>query len=182
MAIVYWLISLFFLLFSFEQIDSDIIIWSENYSLTYDDFNAEPDTASSFTAITGYSIDCSFHRENSKAYVEAVCSFDKKKSWMKVKNESILAHERLHFDIAELYTRKIKSYIVANHIGLSDIEPKLHSIYQTYIDSCNLIQDKYDGETAYSLDKEMQAVWNQKIKFELRKLDVFKKKDILVKI
>jgi predicted secreted Zn-dependent protease len=34
--------------------------------------------------------------------------FDKDQSWMMVKNAYVLQHEQIHFNISELYARKIR--------------------------------------------------------------------------
>jgi hypothetical protein len=175
------LAGIIFLFFAFVQVDKNAIVWSENYKVNYDDFKARPDASSGLSALTYYSINCSYHSQDDVVNVEAYCYFDKSKSWIKVRKDSLLAHERLHFDIAELYTRKLKAYIATNHLKAGDIGEKVNAIYKIYLDSCYLVQNKYDEETRHSLDAKMQKEWSEKIKSELQDFDAFKKKDLVIK-
>jgi hypothetical protein len=86
----------------------DLIEWNEYYSLTWEDFQGTPDKQAIGDAGTAVQIKAKpFYVKDQVQYdVEAL--FNRKKSWSRGKSESLLQHEQLHFDIAELYARKIR--------------------------------------------------------------------------
>src|SRR3990170_3299813 len=86
---------------------NDLIQWSDNYRLTWDDFQATPPKNATKAALTSSSIFMKFETEGSSLRYDISCNFDKKHSWGRVKNAHILAHEQGHFDIAEIYARKL---------------------------------------------------------------------------
>jgi predicted secreted Zn-dependent protease len=86
-----------------------------------------------------------------------------------------LIHERLHFDIAELYARKIRKKIQElSARNITDIK-----IYNTMIrellEESNTIDRQYDIETLHGALLKKQKQWEVKIKDELRVLESFKK-------
>ena len=66
------------------------------------------DSNSPNAALTGTNIkfDFSYSSETGFKY-HITCQFDKNSSWGRVKTDYILSHEQGHFDIAEIYTRKL---------------------------------------------------------------------------
>ena len=114
----HWLISivLVFCCISFyAQKSADKIIWSKDYKLTWEDFKGRPKSSSKFGAITISSVRKNFSYKNGKISINAETIFFKKDSWVKdnAKILSLLGHEQLHFDIAELFARKFRKAISA---------------------------------------------------------------------
>jgi hypothetical protein len=105
-----------------------------------------------------------------------VCFFKRYRSWSKLKDsESLLKHEQLHFDIAELITRKIrKGY--ATHISKDINETAIHikSVFDKYynqeLDSLNA---EYDAQTNHGTIPNVQKEWESKIVKELKKLEAY---------
>jgi len=105
--------------------------------------------------------------------IEVFCYFIKSKSWTVVKDDYSLAHERLHFDISELYARKIrKAFDSLNKAEVVDVS-KYKDCWNSYIIQVGEYHDLYDNEV-YG-DKIRQMEWEKNIKSELIKLDEFQR-------
>src|SRR3982751_621309 len=87
--------------------DDDLIKWSSDRKLRWADYLAQPDTRSSAAATTSTQIGFEYHIRNNNLTYTITCKFSKAKSWGRYKNDYILSHEQGHFDIAEIFTRKL---------------------------------------------------------------------------
>ncbi len=156
----------------FFSSDKSLIDWNINRHLVWDDFKAAPDTNSRNAALTTSAIQFNFTYDGHNLNYTITCQFDKNKSWGKVKTDYILSHEQGHFDITEIYARKLnksmKEYSVGN---VKSLNKDLNKIYQTTMHELNRYQDVYDGETNFSINKEKQAEWLEKISKELKDLN-----------
>jgi hypothetical protein len=105
-------------------------------------------------------------------------------SWSKdKKSNSLLKHEQLHFDIAELTTRKLRQ-AYSTHVSY-DIEATslfIDSVFNRYskieFDSINAL---YDTETNHGIIETKQKVWETKITSELKKLEKYASTKVVIK-
>jgi hypothetical protein len=174
----FFIIILFsFLLFSFWNEHSNVIIWNEARALTWSDFKGKPARRFS-VASTNYDIIKSiFKKGESTLEINIKAVFFKKKSWKKKGkvNDLVLIHEQKHFDIVELFARKLRKKIIScNYLSYKDCQIKIDSLYNQNDKAMDVYQDKYDYETDGSLNGNMQRQWNIKIDNELKKLQAFK--------
>lgn len=156
-----------------------IIEWSKDYKLKWSDFKAEADTTILAFANTVYKIeilptnvavDSNNHIQNYEA-LTAVAQFYAKLSWVYEEDDNLLKHEQLHFDIAELYARKLRSEFeklkqekIANFNAYSTAYNKLWA-------ECKALQMKYDSETNHGILREENQKWENDI---LNKLNSIK--------
>lgn len=155
--------------------EEDRIFWSNNRKLTWDDFKGIPDTIGKSNLIlttvaetsSGISLENS-NTNNSKNQYKIESIFLKNKSWTITNSLQILAHEQLHFDLTELYARKIRKAFDSLKIRKNFIEENYIKIYNSNIKQLNDINDRYDNET---YGNEMnQNKWIKKVDRELLKL------------
>ena len=155
--------------------DSDAIVWQENRLLTWDDFKGKP--AKRFAAAsTHYDILKSIEfTNNSAAIIDIKALFYCKKSWKKTQwaDATVLIHEQKHFDIVELYARKMRKMIKENEYSSFTIKEKTDSIYAIIDKEMDVYQDLYDNETEGSTNGKKQKEWNQKIVTEINELNKF---------
>src|SRR5687768_6828529 len=88
--------------------DRGTITWNEFYRLQWHDFQGEPQENSIGDAGTVVQIKAKPYLVKKQVRYDVYALFNRKKSWARDYSESLLAHEQLHFDIAELYARKIR--------------------------------------------------------------------------
>jgi len=90
-----------------------------------------------------------------------------------VKNDHILSHEQGHFDISEIYARKLNKALKAYRPRENSISRDVNEIYKKVMDEKEEYQTKYDKETDFSRNKQQQSEWLEKIKDELDDLDEY---------
>ncbi len=171
------LLSFFFLALSSLTLNAqskDTIYWSVSRKVEWKDFKGKPDKSTNLLAMTqagiGYEVACI----NGDLKLKIYCYFNVNKSWTKEReSDELLAHEQLHFDITELYTRKLRKKLseVADPCGKNVKE--LDKIYQSNFKECAKAQDLYDKETNHSLNEQKQQEWEEKIAKELKELEKY---------
>ena len=80
------------------------------------------------------------------------------------KTDYILSHEQGHFDIAEIFARKLYKKMSEYKFNRRTYQKELNKIYQDILDEKEEIQNDYDRETNHSINKEKQAEWLKKLK------------------
>jgi len=167
------LTSFIFPLILLSQLEEDFIKWDENRKLTWEDFKAAPLKMGSTAAMTTTHLGFSYNFANGKITYKIDCQFEKNRSWGLVKNDWILKHEQGHFDIAEIYARKLNKIIKAYTFRAATAQKEVPAIYQKIMNDLSAMQNQYDSDTDFSRDKEQQAAWTEKINRELYKLNEF---------
>ncbi len=175
---------LFFLCLITLFLNKDIaeINWNEQHRLVWSDFKGQPDHSSDAAAVTasGISFSYSIRKSNISGIsftAEVGAHFYPEHSWFKedIVDSHILAHEQLHFDITELNVRKFRK-------RLSEIVPgeDLTTVLQREQIRANKelseMQNKYDFESDYSINGDIQNEWVHFVKSELELLHEFRSK------
>lgn len=154
-----------FLIINFEE---DFIKWNENRKLTWDDFKAPPMQMGSTAAMTTTHLGFSYNIANGKVTYKIDCQFQKNRSWGLVKNDWILKHEQGHFDIAEIFARKLNKGVSDYQFNTATFQKDLDGIYRAVINEKEKFQQQYDDETDHSRNKPKQEEWFKKIEIELK--------------
>ena len=162
-----------------NTIDDSIIIWEESQKLEWKDFAGVVDTDVYGTAETVYKIEIVpievYVDENDNIQnieqLSVVAHFYKNISWTVSRNGALLAHEQLHFDIAELYARKIRKRFSElkskNEFRFSQFQHE----YSKLMNDCKNFQKKYDKETKHGSDIEINKQWINTIENSLKELE-----------
>lgn len=158
---------IFPLLILFQR-DDDYIKWKEDRKLTWDDFKAEPLKIGNTAAMTTTHLGFAYNVTNGIVSYKIDCRFEKKKSWGLVKNDWILKHEQGHFDIAEIFARKLNEATASYQFNKRTFQKDLDSIYKAIVADKEEFQQQYDDETDYSRNKSGQQAWFKKIEEELK--------------
>jgi len=167
------------ILFSFvsfnktKSYNDDQILWDSDRKLEWEDFKGDVDASMpKIEALTASIIEVSSsYYENEVPKFNVYSYFVKSKSWTKTNSVSTLAHEQLHFDITEIFARKIrKSFDSLNKKKCANIK-KYEAIYARYAKSCSNYQNAYD--TAVYPSDAQQKIWSRKINAELTRLNKY---------
>lgn len=145
----------------------DFIVWGTQ-ELMWKDFRG-PVLSKDFDAGTYGGI--SYYKEkNGELFWFAY--FSKDKSWHSGEKNYGLEHEKYHFDIVEIHTRKLRKAISENRLPMKDTK-KLNEYINKIWAECELMQNAYDKETKHSKNKKRQIEWEKKINIELDNLKSF---------
>lgn len=152
----------------------DSIAWHRGYHLAWSDFMGRPDTSSNSTAGCAASIYVKGFRDNGLPNFLVSNSFIKKEAWTKDTTSVILLqHEQLHFDIAEVYARKIrKSIELLRRKKINAVEAytvEIQKLLKIRIETDTL----YDEQTSHGINGNAQSSWKKKILKELDALNEY---------
>lgn len=155
------------------------IEWSENRKLTWDDFKGEPDVINNPNTLAltnsgfGYESGINYLKEG-QIFVQSV--FNTNESWVALngRNDYVLRHEQIHFDITEIYTRKLRKELIDAKVTSENLV-RAKAIFDKVFNELNERQNRYDDETKYGDKKETQEHWEAIVEIELAKYDLYKK-------
>lgn len=177
---MYKILLTFSLLFFIQVQNNPVISWSDNYRITWNNFKAKPPSNVSAVATTASGITFGFSIKQSDARVvsfttEVYAHFYPEESWYKPEraDSHVLGHERLHFDITELFARKFRQRISVLKTT-NDIAKRLKVIHKNINKELEVYQNQYDAETDYSRNVEGQRQWEARVKRELKVLELYK--------
>ena len=150
--------------------------WSTVTPLTWADFKGKVDTNSSFAAAIDTRISYNYDLNSDTIEFEIVALFNPNKSW--VKKEDItnraLMHEQLHFDITELFARKIRKVLSQSKFySKKAIQNELEIYYFQSTSNHLVYQRDYDTETDHGIKTSAQIKWSNKIKKGLDSLSKY---------
>lgn len=163
-----------------NPISGDFIYWTKNNKITWSDFLGMPSSSlktqydTEAKAVSAVKIKYEMLLDTDWVKFNIYCCFNKIESWTKDTNSAKgLEHEQLHFDIGELYARKMRK----EFNNLRDKEIYEGAIYDQKFDSilqaCNDYQDLYDKETLHGAVLVGQQKWDKKILVELKELESY---------
>lgn len=141
----------------------DYLPWTSLRPLTWEDFLCEPKRNSDAVALTSTALGISYNVSNNQLNYEITCSFSKVKSWGILKTPYILAHEQGHFDITEIYARKLHKEILDYKFSRKTFRQDVNVIYDRVVKEKEDLQFAYDGLTDHSRNKTVQKEWLEKI-------------------
>jgi len=169
----------FFVHVSLDTLSQDtdsLKCWCSRDKLKWDDFKGKiTDNGSSYlSAGTAYGLIPVRTRKNDLLSYNIKVVFKKYVSWKTDTADYLLAHEQLHFDIAELYARKLRKAIQdVPKTNRNPTEEVFNIVIQKlYVENASM-QRKYDEETIHGVIAESQLKWEKKIALELKNLEKY---------
>jgi len=153
----------------------DVIVWNDKVELSWSDFKGKAEGIKDHIAMSR----CGIHMEQSsytlphgKPTYSFYAFFVPESSWYlkdKVTDKTLL-HEQLHFDVAELYARKLREIFSKSIINPASSKSIFDKTYKEY----RRMQQQYDDETQNGTNEKIQKIWVLKIKNELEKYSKYK--------
>lgn len=142
--------------------------WTPNQRLSWEDFRAVPPADKTIAALTASGISYSFKTKgglgSQTLEYEVIAYFYPEQSWYHAEliDPMVLKHEQLHFDISELYARKMRK-ILSERTFSGNIRAEIRLIFSEINKELSAFQDRYDLETDFSRNREAQIRWNRRI-------------------
>ena len=153
-------------------------VWNEHNPLQWNDYQIDRRRkvlkhGFAVHAITSYQYFYLPQELDLDSCLNVLTTLRKRSSWVRdTTDRHLLEHERIHFDIAELYARKLREQfrrLNVNHATLKDAYARADSLFK----AGGHCQDQYDQETFYGRSSTKQQQWKQQIDTKLKKLDEF---------
>lgn len=153
--------------------NNDVIYWSPDYKLTWNDFEGQPRfDYESISALTSSGIIHYKGCKDGEITFKVQAYFEKDESW--VKEEALtdhhLTHEQIHFDITELAARRLRKSLKERKFKCGE-EAEFETFVSTFIDNWRHEQKSFDFQSQHSLNKVQQKEWFYKIEMELSLLE-----------
>ncbi|MBK7883871.1 MAG: DUF922 domain-containing protein [Chitinophagaceae bacterium] len=123
--------------------------------MKWEDFQGTPDTTSKFKAVSILGINYSFTSDEKSFSYNVTCTFNKKRSWTRSNNSTLLQHEQGHFDISELFVRKLRqAFKNYKYNNPATIKSDFKKIATDIRNECSKLDDLYDKETNFSINEK----------------------------
>ncbi len=138
---------------------AEFIPWVYDRLLVWDDFQCEPKRNTDAVASTSTSLGIAYQLRNGALIYQITCNFSKTKSWGLVKTDYILAHEQGHFDITEIYSRRLHQALLEYKFNRKTYQRDINRIYERIVREKEALQDLYDKQSDHSRNKKTQVAW-----------------------
>ncbi len=143
--------------------DEELLNWNAARKLTWADYKANPKPESDAAASTTTYLGINYNITSTNFSYKIESRFSKTRSWGLHKTDYILSHEQGHFDIAEVFARKLYKKMSEYVFNKKTYQKDLKKIYEEVTQEKEETQNDYDRETRHSMNRPKQAEWLKKI-------------------
>ena len=143
------------------------IVWSADRSLRWSDFRASPPAWGGLSALSAWTIEVSALRcgpdGRLRGGVRAVFLPDR--SWVRDPSDALLDHEQGHFDLAEVYARRLRERLrdEAPPCRAAGAAEAAQRLYDDVLDEAERESARYDADTARGTRPDAQRRWRRTI-------------------
>jgi hypothetical protein len=157
----------------YKEETNTAIPWMTDRRLAWDDFLGHPQRNTDAVASTSTSLGVSYRVDEGALVYTITCDFSKIKSWGSLKTDYILAHEQGHFDITELFARRLHEALLQYTFNRKTYKQDINAIYQKIVREKEEMQHAYDSESDHSRKRKLQFEWEEKIELLLKDSEAF---------
>jgi hypothetical protein len=162
-----------------KKLKNDTIIWQQDSLLTREDFKGRVSKQWAGCAATCIMIIPIETNGNVVFSVQAV--FIKSKSNIIQTSDYVLKHEQLHFDICELYARKLRKMMSdKDFTKVKDIQHEITMMYTKVNNEFGKYEEKYDIDTNHGENPAKQKVWEDDVANQMNELEKYSSTEVNV--
>lgn len=158
----------------------EVIVWSAARRLDWKDFKGKPPAGTLGGALSAISHDYAVGCRDQVLQVRVQTIFMPRQSWVTYRIASSglasrvgLVHEQIHFDLAEVYARRIRKLFRELRDPCPRSDAELMGMAEQVIKDHWTAQRRYDTETENGQVGRRQEDWQRKIAGELAALSEF---------
>ena len=154
------------------------IVWSAARPLTPADFQGRAAPGEPMAALTSTDMNASAACRDFVFTGTVRAVFNPSKSWIrnpKTITPALLAHEQLHFDLAELHARRLRQKLALFKLkaDCNKLQPAFDNLTKPAYNEWYREDAKYDQETNHGLNAAKQAYWAEQVRQKLEQLQEF---------
>lgn len=157
------------------------IVWKEDLKLNWSNFKStiNHQRGTNVVAYTNcgwvYSVVKSSNPK-SPVTIKIETVFNEDRSWKDTKkiNDYVLGHEQKHFDIAEIFARKLRKEVQEKIKTSGDFNKNFQGIYNRLSNDYRKFQILYDKDTKNGMDEVKQVEYDRSITEELENFKIYK--------
>lgn len=150
------------------------VAWSRGRPLTWGDFLASPRIEGQEGARTAYGLFYAVRCVGREFDYRVVAAFLPKQSWVKpgvvgdpAESLRVLGHEQTHFDLTEVYARRMREAFSGLPSACAKPEGELDRLAEQFVRDEGVAQRKYDAETDHGLTLAEQTRWDEDVSTRL---------------
>ena len=148
--------------------------WSAGRRLTWSDFQGAAPQGGEEAAKTAYGIYYGWRCNGREFEFLVIAAFHRDQSWVKAvvltdsaESRRVLAHEQTHFNIAELYARRMRQRFAGFSRPCRMSDDQLSVEARHILDEERVFQRRYDAETGHGLERREQTAWEANVRRQL---------------
>ena len=156
------------------------IPWSAAHPVEWKDFRGRPGSTSSTAAETASGIGYMLQCRDSDLSFAVLATFSRGESWVRTDvpssttaSATTLRHERTHFDITELFARRLRQALSSARDICPHRTGDARRTFEQLRKESEDTQKRYDKETAHGTASAPQAAWEKRVKAGLDSLNRF---------
>jgi hypothetical protein len=181
----YWVLAATLLSFSSlaavaQTTQSGSLHWSANRPLVLADFEGRPRPGESHAALTSATMVAKVACRSNQFTGSVQAAFDPTRSWVRdpaTMTAKLLHHEQLHFDITEVYARRLRQKLTSANIPCAQLGPTFERLSQGVYADWEKAESQYDVDTNHGLKPAQQAQWDAQVQQQLAELAAFADKE-----
>jgi hypothetical protein len=173
-----------------QKANLPLVEWSDGRKLAVKDFRGNIPSRATETSLSWVAIEATWECQEGKASSQARAVFDPNRSWWRDAvpslwhnvddaslvaspddgGRALLAHEQLHFDMTEVWARRIReefktlTVFCRTPAGPREFEKAIADLERQWQEE----QQRYDKETSHGTDASRQRAWTEKVAKTLR--------------
>lgn len=154
--------------------------WSASRPLVLADFRGRPRPGEPHAALTSATVVAQVACQSNKFTGSVQAAFDPARSWVRdpaTLTAKLLRHEQLHFDIAEVYARRLRQKLADAQIPCAQLAPTFERLSNGIYAEWEKAEDRYDLDTKHGLVPAQQRAWEEQVQKELAELAAFADKE-----
>lgn len=174
------LLSLFSLATVAQTTQSGTLHWSASRPLVLADFKARPRPGEAHAALTSATMVAKVACRSNQFSGSVQAAFDPTRSWVRdpaALTPKLLRHEQLHFDITEMYARRLRQKLTSVRIPCAQLGPAFERLSQGIYADWEKAESQYDSDTNHGLRPAQQAQWEAQVQQQLTELAAFADKE-----
>ena len=154
--------------------------WSASRPLVLADFKGRPRPGEAHAALTSATIVAQVACKGGQFTGHVQAAFDPATSWWRepaTMTPKLMRHEQLHFDITEVYARRLRQKLAGVHMPCAQLGSAFERLSKDVYADWEKAEEQYDRDTNHGLKPEQQAQWEAQVQKQLAELAAFADKE-----
>lgn len=161
-----------------EQAAGDgLLVWSAKDRPEWEDFRGNPRLGTPTAAETSSGVTYVVQCRGRRLGFAVLATFSPTESWVRPDipgnprgGPQSLRHERTHFDLTELFARRLRRALSGLERACPDPRDHARRVFDRLAEGSRREQERYDSETAHGMARDAQARWERQVRDSLNAL------------
>jgi hypothetical protein len=157
--------------------EQGLLVWSAENPPSWKEFRGRAKRKGTTAAQTSSGVTYLIQCRQSRFGFAVLATFSPGESWVRpdipgnsVASRQSLRHERTHFDLTELFARRLRKALTGAERICPGREDEVQRVFDRLTEDSRHEQERYDHETAHGMARDAQARWDGKVRASLDSL------------